>query len=164
MTAAAFARAVADDLRDLAPLAVVKALDEPITTTTLQNDNDLRLILDANSDYSFDFLLFCTGAALGAGDIKVALTFASGNCTWTSSGLSTSSAVPAVGSGVTGSGSSRSFGVNGTLITRVGIEGTIITGGSAVTLQLQWAEVTGNVGTPTNVLARSRARGWKHDQ
>jgi hypothetical protein len=163
MAIAAFARAVADDVRDIPALSAIKVLDEPCTTTGLQNDNDLRLIMDANSSYSFDFLLFCTGAALGSGDIKVTLTFASGNCTWVSEGISTSAVTVLPGSGVTSSASSRNFGVNGTQITKVKIEGTMLTGSSQVTLQLQWAEVTGNVGVPTNVLARSRARAWKHD-
>jgi len=133
-----------------------KPTDEgPITTTTLQNDNDLQLPLAANSAYELDGYLAATGATLGNGDIKLGLTGPAGvTFRFSTFGYSVLGSPPATGnSGATASGTT-SVGVNGGSASTVLVKGWVTTSSTAGTLILQWAENTPS-GTGTSVLAGS---------
>lgn len=67
------------DLEELAvPLYVRKTLDEPISSTTMQADNELALTMTANAVYTLAGLLIVTGS-VDTADINVQFSFPTGS-------------------------------------------------------------------------------------
>lgn len=132
-----------------------KPTDEgPITTTTLQNDNDLILPLAANSSYELDGYLYATGATINTADIKIGFTAPSGTTyRFTTLGYDLSVSPSPKLSQALSSGTS-SHGVNGGSASPVEIKGWVTTSSTAGNFTLQWAENTGNA-SGTSVLAGS---------
>lgn len=140
------------------PQAVYKPGDEPITTTVLQNDNDLQAAVASDAEYLFEILLHVTGAALTAGDIKIAMTWPSGaSGMWMADGYLVNGTVTATIIHVeTTSGTSHNLGVDASNGTPVRISGSVKTASTSGSLILQWAEVTGNASIPTEVKTGSK--------
>lgn len=120
---------------------VLKTADEDVTSsTTLQDDDELVLALTANTTYKLEGkLLHKSGSTTP--DIKVAFTFPAG-CTVEIFGIG----APAGGtanrtSRYTISGTSRNW-ASSTGTGAVFLSGTIVVGGTAGSLQLQWAQNT----------------------
>lgn len=168
MTAAgnilAGARATASMLQGIAPDAAVKAADETVTdSATLQNDNDLFLPLPSTGTWAFQLWLAAVGTvATGSGDIKVAFTWPTGaSCLWSGIGF-TAAASPAVN--ITAvratSGTSSPFGA-GTSEVGIWLTGTIIMGGTAGDLQLEFAQNTASAGNSITVKAGSSLMAWQ---
>jgi len=137
------------------PVVVFKAADEgPITTTTLQNDNELILPVAAGASYLLDGYLIATGNTIGSGDLKIGFTVPSGaSFRFTSLGYSLTSTATLAQSAARSSGTA-SNGVDGSAASPVWVRGNVITTSTAGNLTLQWAENTGNA-TGTSVLAGS---------
>lgn len=133
-----------------------KPTDEgPITTTTLQNDNDLILPLAANSSYELDGYLFATGAAIGTADIKLGLTVPAGTTYhFTTQGYAAAVGTPVPDMSAARSSGTAAMGVNGGSSSPVIIKGQVTTSSTSGNLTLQWAENTGNA-SGTSVLAGS---------
>jgi hypothetical protein len=132
-----------------------KPTDEgPITTTTLQNDNDLILPLAAGAAYELDGYLAASGASISTADIKTGFTAPSGaSFRFTTFGYSlTSNAVVAI-SAARSSGAAPQ-GVDGSAASPVIIKGWVTTTATSGNFTLQWAENTGNA-SGTSVLAGS---------
>lgn len=61
------------------PLAVVKASDESVTSSTaLQDDNDFQFAVTANAKYTFDAFVSYTGGTADSSDLKCTFSFPSG--------------------------------------------------------------------------------------
>ena len=122
-----------------------KATGTTITSsTTPVADPDLTIPLESGATYSIDGALIATGAAIGTGDLKLALGF-DGTLTWgawTYLGIMTSGAT-AVASGGHGIGSTNTsvLGVAGGTFTPVRLAGTITTT-TAGNLAAWWAQNT----------------------
>lgn len=141
------------------PQAIIKPSDEAITTTVLQNDNDLFVALAANASYSFELALWTTGAAITAGDVKVAMTWPSGSTgMWFADGFVLASGTPtaALTHIETTSGTAHALGVDASAGSPVRISGSVKTSGTSGSLVLQWAQQTGNVSIPTDVKIGSK--------
>ncbi len=136
-----------------------KPTDEgPITTTTLQNDNDLILPLAANSAYELEGYLAATGGVMGNGDIKLGFTGPAGvTYRFTTTGYHIAGTPPATGNSASLSSGTASAGVNGGSASPVDIKGWVTTSSTSGNFTLQWAENTGNA-TGTTVLAGSRLK------
>lgn len=143
-------------IQSLAPIWAYKAADSPpATTTTLAADPDLTFPVAANAVYLVFGWVHATGAAIGTGDLKLTLSCpGAATAWWDGIGYSTASTTVAL-SAAKASGSSSSFGVNGSANpSSVRLEMYLSTG-SASTLTLQWAENTTNA-TGTVLKAGSR--------
>lgn len=152
------------------PRTVVKSANESVTSsTTLQDDDDLTLAVEANTSYAGYGVLFYTGA--DAADIKLAFTQpASSTCHWfaNGAGINAISSATAVGSqehfAVQGSTASptatSSYGVSNGTNTGLSIHLTLVTAGTAGNLRLQWAQLVSS-GTATTVYAGSRLTLWR---
>lgn len=154
-----------DLLRSMLPPQVWKTTDESVTSsTTLQNDDDLALPVEANATYALSGFLVWTGNETG--DIKFGFDFpASSTLHWgmvgpddTSTGFNSGGTRGAgewfVRINQTAGGSVIQFA--GSTAPLMGLlEGTLFTGATAGTLQLQWAQFTSN-GTATTLKAGSR--------
>ncbi len=153
-------RLTAAMLRAVAPLAAYKGADESVTSSTaLQNDDALYLALNPDAVYFFACMLDYEGGAQGSSDLKFAwagpsgFTMAYGLLAITPGGGSSAGYLrgPAGAScGTTGTGNRWSA-----LMT-----GSLTTGGSPGTLQLQWAQNTSS-GTATVVHAGSVLAAWQ---
>lgn len=135
------------------PFGPVKQSDESvISSTTLQNDNELFAALAANTTYHLDLTLLVTEATGTTADIKLAWTQPSGcrldaaaigaHVSWTGSGTIQEVEFNSW-QGETGSPtSSKNFGtINAGINFGYQIKGTVANGANAGTLQLQWAQV-----------------------
>lgn len=127
-------------------------------STTLQNDDELSVAVIANAVYFFECLLFADGSTTG--DIKYAFTVPSGatlyasaqNAASTAAGNGASSIIFGIeGSGTTGSGGLIGIGTKMPTV----IRGTLVVGGTAGTLQLQWAPNGADGSNATTVYAGS---------
>lgn len=138
-----------DIVSDAAGLFAYKTADEQVSTSTvMQNDNHLFLSVEANSVYKVQgFLMQSVGGTVV--DIRVDFTFPSG-CTWYGGGIGPHLGITAVSSGEAEfagvqDGSSPSgvtiYGSNSTPSTIL-IAALLVTGGTAGTLQLRWAQGT----------------------
>lgn len=153
----------ASDLIRVLPVWVIKAADESLNNgggvgTTLQNDNELLVAVAANTTYKVDLHLLANEAVSNVIDVKCAWTFPSGcrldlanagpHNLWT--GAAAQQEVEwAAWQNVTSSPSgSITFGT-GTTTLSVHARGTLQVGGSAGTLQLQWAQGTVNASNVT---------------
>lgn len=125
---------------------IIKATDESVTSsTTMQDDDELLVALDANTRYAFDALI--TYDAPAAGDIKMQFTVPAGatgrrfvHYQGTTANSCLSSTQSTHGSAI---GTSVSVGgpAAGTPC-EVTISGYVKTAGTSGTLRLQWAQDT----------------------
>lgn len=131
------------------------------STTTAVDDPDLVMALAAGATYFFDLWVFNTGAAIGTGDIKVAVNYSgtSSGYGWIGTGIATTGATATnVKGNAIGTGT-QAFGVNGGTFGDIKITGSIATT-TAGNLSLQWAQNTSNA-TNTVVRAGSYLRAWR---
>ena len=122
--------------------AAYKAANESVaSSTTLQNDDNLKFSVAANDIWTFELFLIVSGDA--AGDIKIAFTAPTGaTINWGAIGQTIADAFSdAV---VSGSGTTASFGV-GAASRTILIRGTVVVSTTAGTIQLQWAQDTSSV-------------------
>lgn len=135
------------------PLAAVATTDQSVTNNTAGvNDNALSLAVAASSTYQLHLFIRCNGPSSNsfvgeftapAGSVLSASTAAAG-----SGDIFLS--VAWVGVATVGTGTDVSFTLTGTLVT----------GGSAGTLQFIWAQISGSA-TATTRRARSRLTLWR---
>ena len=161
-SAAGWANLVKANEESMMHLIVRKPSDEPVTSSTvLQNDDHLLLPVAANEIWHFRFVIVYDGAT--AGDIKIAFTFPTGGDLRLSSVLigtadtftfglwsSTTSPSPAYSSSAQGTG----------IYMTLPLEGVFVNGANAGNLQLQWAQ-NASSGTATTVKANSTLWGMK---
>ena len=153
-------RILAADVRGVAPLAAIKGSDQSVTSsTTLVNDTALLLPVVANAAYLFECFLDYEGGTGGSSDLKWGWLVPSG-ATLRYQGLyegtsgtsyfdsNTESAIPAAQS------------AGAAVLKGVGMHGTFLTGSTAGTLQLQWAQNTSSA-TATIVHAQSFLALWQ---
>lgn len=135
---------------------VIKTADEPvISSTVLQNDNELFFSVEANTKYAVKFVLLYTGAT--AGDFKVNVTVPAGaayrlgvfGLTETATGVTG----PFQTSTITEASGSYTFGCSG-FSAMATLDGVITIGATAGTVQFQFAQGTSS-GTATTVLTHS---------
>lgn len=138
---------------------VIKTSTESVTSsTTVQDDNELSMTLNANTNYWLDGLIIIDGAA--AGDFKPQFVVPSGTIRWLADGPDSSAAATTdivdrnwkAGSlttivGTVASGTS----------TVLPVSGIIRTGASGGTFKLQWAQGTSSA-TATRVFLDSFLR------
>lgn len=141
------------------PQAVYKPFGEgPIVTTNLQNDDDFQLPVAANAQYAYEIDLFAVGAAITAGDIKVAMTWPAGATgMWWAHGFAVNATIqPTTVHVETTSGTAHGLGIDGSGGSPVKISGSLKTGGTSGLLILEWAENTANGTTGTQVQGASK--------
>lgn len=131
------------------------------SNTTLADDPDLILALVANASYSFDMFLPVTGAAIGTGDIKVAVNYSgtSGGGTWEGFGMATTAVTSYHSAGQSLGVNAQAYGINGLSFGALRISGMIFTTTSG-NLSLQWAQQTSNA-TGTNLRVGSYLRVFR---
>ena len=136
--------------------AAYKTATESVTSsTTLQDDDDLHVTVDASTVYDVSLVMFYDAAT--AGDIKVGFTYpASATGTFIATGIDPAGSSSA--GDVTASAdiaTAFNFGGIGTGTTVAAhIKGLLTVAGTAGTLQVQWAQVSSS-GTATRVFADS---------
>jgi hypothetical protein len=157
---AAGQRLTADMLQAVAPMSAYKSSNQTGSGSTLANDNTLFIPVLANAVYYFELILGYQGGTGGSSDIKLGWSLPSGatmvyalqgNTTGgaaTAGAWETQSSVPALGT----AGSGVPVGAVAS--------GTIATGSTAGTMQLQWARNAGS-GTSPTVLAGSVLTAWQ---
>jgi hypothetical protein len=153
------ARITAAILQGIAPLAVIKGADESVTSSaTLQDDDALFLSVAANTTWLFRCYLDFEGAN-GAGFLKWGWSVPSGatlryaaNFVGTGGGLTltTHAGVDTPAADTTGAGNLQALTMDGTLVV----------GSNAGTVQLQWAQNASNA-TATIVHAQSYLALWQ---
>jgi hypothetical protein len=145
------------------PMTARKGSDQLVTSSTaLVDDADLLVTtLAINAAYDFELLLNCTGAAIGTGDVKVAMVWPSGAAgEWYGLGFATSGASPTISHMETSSGAAHAFGIDGAGQSPVRITGSVRTVLFGGTLKLQWAQNSSS-GTSTKVLKDSVMKVWR---
>ncbi len=130
-----------------------KTSDESYTNSTLQNDDNLQVTIGANETWTIDVMIRVVGSA---GDFKFALALPAGSTMWvTATGDNDDSDDGFLE--MTSSGTeyhiSNFFSVNDTE-NLIHLKGIIVVGGTAGTVQLQWAQNSTNA-IPTTVKAFS---------
>ena len=156
---AAGGRILAALTRGIAPLAAYKAVDEAVTTLTLQNDDALLLPVAANATYLWVMMASYSGGTAGSSDLKAAWTYPSG-ATMIYGRLG----IPAAGGGTVfakgiqsdvvnyqtaGGGTSVFFNI-----------GTMVVSSTPGTLQFQWCTNSGSA-VLTTVHAGSVLAAWQ---
>lgn len=134
------------DVSDFDALGITawKTSDETVTSnTTVQNDDQLLLPLSTNARYLFDSIIFYSGAATPAGDLKIKWTGPAGAVMqWANFGVNTSALTTYnVVVEALAAASPRAVGTNGAgawMSCRPG--GILTTGSTSGNLQLQWAQ------------------------
>ena len=138
-------------LTSMMPQTVIKPSDETVTSsTTLQNDNDLSAPVAANASYIFEIYLDFEGGTQGSSDLKLQLIGPSGTAIRYQIICGDTSGNPYVAGGQTQL-TTPAAGTNGAgTFMALSMKGTVVTGSSAGTFQLQWAQHTSS-GTGTIV-------------
>lgn len=160
------ARLTAALLQGVAPDAVIKGADEQVlNSTTLQNDDALFLALPANTSWLFECFLDYEGATQGSGDLKWQWTGPSGATlamTYLFYPVSGGFGANVNLGAVTGLSTARTTGTDGAG-TKLGLimRGTVVMGGTAGTLQFQWAQNTANNSVATIVHTGSYLSLWQ---
>jgi len=132
------------------PLASIKTADQSVTSsTTVVNDSELVLSIAANVSYKFDCFLEFEGGAFGTADMKwtwVVPASAFLRYTWQGFAIGGGAnagevhqATDVVASSSNGAGNLRG----------VSMQGTLVVGVNAGTLQLKWAQNTSSATTTT---------------
>lgn len=136
---------------------VRKSVDESVvSSTTLQDDNELVIAVEANKSYELSFVATYVGAT--AGDMKWALTGPAGT-TITSASMGIQTAAAGSGDDLTEAFNqslpiSQNYGALPANKAAVALNGLLVVGGTGGNLQFQFAQVTSS-GTPTTVHAGS---------
>jgi len=142
----------ASDLIRVLPVFAVKSADESvISSTTLQNDNELFVSLAANTTYQLNLALLATEATGTTADLKLAWTMPSGcrldaanvgaHTSWTGSSANPEVEFNSWQAETSTTTSTRSFGtINAGIVFGYHVRGIVTNGGTAGTLQLQWAQ------------------------
>lgn len=152
-------RILASVMQGAIPLAVIKAADESVTSsTTLQNDDELLLSVAANASYLFFCYLDYEGAS--AGDLKISWSVpTSATLRFAQIGQTAASAATTSATGI--ESTAYSFGADAAAtLNALLMHGTLLTSSTAGTLQLQWAQGTSS-GTATKVHAQSFLALWR---
>lgn len=159
-------RITASGLNTMLPKQAFKLATTSLTsTTTLTADPDLVLSIGSGElgSYEIDGFLSVTGAAVGTGDVKIALSYTGtmGANGWVAQGSDTSSITNLHGFGRSIDGTTQAFGVNGANFTVVDLGGSIqaLTAG---VLTLSWAQNTSSA-TATNMRLGSWLRLTRAD-
>lgn len=142
------------------PRVAYKTSAQHSTTTTLANDTQLALPVDANAIYDWDLFLFYDGGTLGSGDLQFNFTFPTGlTAAFQILGYNAASNdVERLGWQLP-LGSNTIIGTEGLGNLRAAtITGTVDTAAAAGTLQLQWARSSNASGVDTIVHVGSRMR------
>lgn len=151
-------RITAGMLQAVAPAGATKTVDQSVvSSTTLVNDNALALPLLANATYRVILTLKFDGGTAGSSDIKIQFTGPSGFAVLgTLTGNRGGVGINAVWTGNPGALNTGGAGVTqGALWV-----GTVTTGVTAGTLQLQFAQNTSS-GTATFLRAGSDLTMWQ---
>lgn len=139
-----YADDIQDELDALATLSVTKVADEILSNnSSLQNDDELFLSVEAGVTYTFSAMIF-----YGAGttpDIKFAWTFPTGTLNYGVVGLDTSLVYQQTVFLSDVSGSSRTYGGAGVASFRFCLFNGKYVCGTAGTFRLQWAQNTPTV-------------------
>lgn len=136
------------------PLSVLKTTDESVaSSTTLQDDDELFLTLEANGVYEFEALLIITSDVTP--DFKYLWNEADGTFDFTQTLWETGAAVSQ--DSINEISAALAVIVTGTTENFILIKGIIIAAGAGGTLQLQWAQNTSDAGS-TVVKANSYLR------
>lgn len=154
-------RILASLIDGIAPLGAPKFADEPVTSSTaLQNDDALFLPVAASAFYIFVCYLDYEGGTQGASDIKwqwsvpALSTMKYGN-------LNNNNAGTLVGATSHAAAATVIAGTNGAgTLMSAWMFGSLITGGTAGTMQLQWAQNASSA-TATIVHAQSFLAAWQ---
>lgn len=145
---------------------VRKLSDESASNNTFQNDDELFLAVGANDVWQIEILLFVVNAS-NTPDIKVQFTGpAAAVINWAGHGYTPGSTTQDTASRYIAKTLAGSFtlGVLQTAteaLSPVRLEGMYIGGGTAGTLQLQWAQSTTDGANPTTVKAGSYLKATK---
>lgn len=156
-------RLTAAGAQGIAPNAVIKGADEPVTSsTTLQNDDALLLGLGSNTQWFFAAMINYTGDTTGSGGIKFTFTTPAGSTlTWSQLYMPSSVSAPDLSGSGTGSGQARSAVTGGTTTqVPIWVLGSVIMGSTAGNLQLQWAQNASDA-VATTVKAGSFLAAWQ---
>lgn len=142
--------ATADKLNSMLPLTAWKTATESVTSsTTLQNDDELFLTVEANATYIMDLLLLHDSDATAAGDVKIGWSApASATMNWGVHGANTaatsSTGVTSVNMQTRIISEVAAFGGGDSTGTTALAKGVLVTAGTAGTFRLQWAQETSN--------------------
>ena len=148
---------MSDDLNALwtQPFARKTATESVTSSTTLQNDDELLVSVEANTTYVMELFMAYDGAT--GGDIKIGFTVpASTTGRLIAAGLTSTAAAYSDDQTSTGTlATVYSFGAVGTgTDAGVLLKGVVVTAGTAGTLQVQWAQLASS-GTATRVFSSS---------
>jgi hypothetical protein len=142
-------------------LFIRKPGNEPVTSSTaLQDDNDFAFAVAANAVYVLDdALLLYSGAATGAGDLKMQFTGPAGSTfVWTNFGANIGGSTQYnVVTETLAAGAPRSVPTNFTTQMSCSPKGTLVTAGTSGILQFRWAQNTSSA-TATVVAINSWMR------
>jgi len=160
MALRAFHKVVVSDF-DALGIVAYKTADETVTSsTTVQNDDQLFLPLSTNARYLFDSIIFYSGAATPAGDLKLKWTGPTGaTMQWANFGVNTSGLTQYNAVVETlAAASPRAVGTNGAgFWMSCAPKGIVTTSSTSGNLQLQWAQNSSSA-TGTIVYAGSYIR------
>lgn len=140
----------ADLLNSMLPRIAWKTVSETVTSsTTLQNDNELFVPLEANATYFVHLFLLHDSDATAAGDIKFGWAALSGatmqfGVHGANTSVTSSTGVTSVNMQSRAFNEVAAFGGGDSAGTAAFAEGIIITAGTSGNLQLQWAQETSN--------------------
>lgn len=137
-------RVTADILRAMLPDVVRKSTTETVTSSiALQDDDELFSPVEANATYKVDLALIHSSGT--SGDIKITFTGPTGaSMTWgvisANIGATSSATVPDSNMQGRAIGEVAEFGGANLGATTAYVSGTLVTSGTAGTLQFQWAQ------------------------
>jgi len=136
-----------------------KTADESVSSsTTLQNDDVLKIALAASDAVEFSAVMFVSSTS-STPDFKMAFTVPSGaSVRWMAEYFDGANYQGS--SVITGSGTTVNFAVAANTLGMVKLSGIVVNGSNAGDLQLQWAQNTSN-GTSVTVQQRSFLLGSK---
>jgi hypothetical protein len=136
-----------------------KTADESVSSsTTLQNDDVLKIALAASDAVEFSAVMFVSSTS-STPDFKMTFTVPSGaSVRWLAEYFDGANYQGS--SVITGSGTTVAFGVAANVVGMVKLSGIVVNGSNAGDLQLQWAQNTSN-GTAVKVEQRSFLLGSK---
>lgn len=155
VTAAIMNPHVRDNLNALGPhLIVRKTVDESVASSiTFQNDDALLMALAANEVWKTELNLYVTGN--GTADFKMCYTFPAGcSVIYYTSTINASAGFTVWQDAATSGTLILTADLLNTGSSYIVLHALVINGGTAGTLQLQWAQNTSNA-TPTIVKANS---------
>lgn len=157
-------KARASDFNNLIPLVAEKAFDENvISSTTLQDDNELFLMLAVGAKYWLDLALLATETTGTTADLKIAWTMPTGcrldapaigaHTSWTGSAAAQEVEFNSWQAETSSPTSTRSFGtINAGVVFGYHVRGVVRNGANAGLLTLQWAQ---NAAVAENVTVKA---------